>query len=136
MRYLITFSILDGDLFTILQATVEGRLNEIDVHWSEDRCVCVVLASGYPRSYETGKPINGLSQVAGREGVIVFHAGTARQDGQLVTSGGRVLGVTALGNSFATACSRAYQAVELIDFDNKYYRTDIAQRAVEAEHSG
>ncbi len=111
---------LDGDLFTILQATVEGRLDEVDIHWKQDRCVCVVLASGgYPRSYETGKPI--------------FHAGTARQDGQLVTNGGRVLGVTALGASYEAARERAYQAAAIIDFEGKYHRTDIAQRAVEAE---
>ena len=128
---------LDGDLFTILQATVEGRLDEVDIHWKQDRCVCVVLASGgYPRSYETGKPISGLAQVAGWEDVMIFHAGTSRQDGQLVTDGGRVLGVTALGKTYRIARERAYQAAAIIDFENKYHRTDIAQRAVEAEHSG
>ena len=128
---------LDGDLVTILQATVEGRLDEVDIQWTEDRCVCVVLASGgYPRSYETGKSISGLSQVAGWEDVMVFHAGTARQDGQLVTNGGRVLGVTALGETYTIARERAYQAAAIIDFESKYHRTDIAQRAVEAEHSG
>ncbi len=128
---------LDGDLVEILQATVEGRLDEVDIQWTQDRCVCVVLASGgYPRSYETGKPISGLAQVASREGVMIFHAGTARQDGQLVTNGGRVLGVTALGESYRIARERAYQAAAIIDFENKYHRTDIAQRAVEAEHSG
>ncbi len=122
--------------FTILQATVEGRLDEVDIHWKQDRCVCVVLASGgYPRSYETGKPISGLAQVAGWEDVMIFHAGTSRQDGQLVTDGGRVLGVTALGKTYRIARERAYQAAAIIDFENKYYRTDIAQRAVEAEHS-
>jgi len=128
---------LDGDLVEILQATVEGRLDEVDIQWTQDRCVCVVLASGgYPRSYETGKPISGLDQVAGREDVMIFHAGTARQDGQLVTNGGRVLGVTALGKSYEGARKRAYEAAAIIDFENKYHRTDIAQRAVEAEHSG
>jgi len=127
---------LDGDLFTILQATVEGRLNEVDIQWTQERCVCVVLASGgYPRSYETGKPISGLTQVAGREDVMVFHAGTARQDGQLVTDGGRVLGVTALGESYKVARERAYQAAAIVSFENKYYRNDIAQRAVEAEQN-
>ncbi len=128
---------LDGDLFTILQATVAGRLDEVDIQWTQDRCVCVVLASGgYPRSYETGKPISGLAQVAGWEDVMIFHAGTARQNGQLVTNGGRVLGVTALGETYEIARERAYQAAAMVDFENKYYRTDIAQRAVEAEHSG
>ena len=128
---------LDGDLVEILQATVEGRLDEVDIRWKQDRCVRVVLASdGYPRRYETGKPISGLAQVAGWEDVMIFHAGTARQDGQLVTDGGRVLGVTALGASYQAARERAYQAAAIIDFENKYHRTDIAQRAVEAEHSG
>jgi len=125
---------LETDLAEILQATVEGRLDEIEIRWKPDRCVCVVVASGgYPGSYETGKPISGIQQASVIQDVMVFHAGTARQDGQLLTDGGRVLGVTALGDSFAAARSRAYQAVELIDFDKKYYRTDIAARAVEAE---
>ncbi len=128
---------LDADLVEILQATVEGRLGELGIRWKQDRCVCVVLASdGYPGSYETGKPISGLAQVAGWEDVMVFHAGTTRRDGQLVTTGGRVLGVTALGASYKAARDRAYQAVAIIDFENKYYRTDIAQRAVEAEDNG
>ena len=128
---------LDGDLVAILQATVEGRLDEVDIRWKQERCVCVVLASGgYPRSYETGKPISGLAQAASREDVMIFHAGTARQDEQLVTNGGRVLGVTALGESYKAARERAYQAAAIVSFENKYYRTDIAQRAVEAEHSG
>ncbi len=125
---------LDSDLVEILQATVEGRLAEVDVQWRDQRCVCVVVASGgYPAKYEKGKVISGLDEADAQDGVVVFHAGTARQDGQFVTDGGRVLGVTALGDSFRDARDRAYKAVELIDFDQMYYRTDIALRAVEAE---
>ena len=130
----VVVPLLDADLVEILQATVEGRLDEIEISWKRERCVCVVVASGgYPGGYETGKPISGLRQADALDEVVVFHAGTAERDGQLVTSGGRVLGVTALGGSFEMARDRAYEAARLIDFDNKYHRTDIAQRAVEAE---
>jgi phosphoribosylamine--glycine ligase len=128
---------LQSDLLEILQAAVEGRLREVRPQWSPRRCVCVVLASGgYPGPYEKGKIISGLAEAAQVEEVVVFHAGTERRDGQLVTAGGRVLGVTALGDSFAQARGRAYQAVRCIHFDNMYYRRDIALRAVEAEESG
>ncbi len=127
---------LDGDLVEILQATIEGRLDEVDIRWKQERCVCVVVASGgYPAEYEVGKPISGLTAAEQLDDVVIFHAGTAQHDGQLVTSGGRVLGVSALGLTFRSARERAYQAVALIDFENKYHRTDIAQRAVEAEEN-
>ncbi|MCD6350777.1 MAG: phosphoribosylamine--glycine ligase [Armatimonadetes bacterium] len=125
---------LEGDLAEILQAAAEGRLDEVSPTWTQRRCVCVVVASGgYPGKYEKGKVISGLEDAAALPDVMVFHAGTAQRDGQIVTNGGRVLGVTALGDSFAEARERAYQAVELIDFENKYCRSDIALRAVEAE---
>ncbi len=124
---------LDGDLVEILQATVEGRLSEVEVRWLKERAVCVVVASGgYPGSYEKGKPIKGLQEAESEAGVVVFHAGTALRDGQLVTNGGRVLGVTALGASFAEARERAYRAVSKIEFEKMYYRKDIALRAVQA----
>ncbi|MCX7599210.1 MAG: phosphoribosylamine--glycine ligase [Armatimonadetes bacterium] len=125
---------LESDLLEILQAAVGGRLQEVRPQWSDRRCVCVVMASGgYPEEYEKGKIITGIGDAEELEDVVVFHAGTAQRDGQLVTSGGRVLGVTALGNSFATARSRAYEAVSRISFEKCYYRRDIALRAVEAE---
>ncbi len=124
---------LESDLVEILQATVEGRLDEVDVRWRDQKAVCVVVASGgYPGGYEKGKPITGLEEAEADGAVTVFHAGTAMQDGQLVTSGGRVLGVTALGQTFAEARDRAYQAVGKISFENMYCRSDIALRAVEA----
>ncbi len=127
---------LDTDLLEILQATVEGRLDEVEIAWHDARCVCVVVASGgYPDKYETGKPIIGLEDAAKLEDVVVFHAGTAQQSGQFMTNGGRVLGVTALGETFGAARERAYEAAEMIDFEGKYHRSDIAQRTVEAEES-
>ena len=130
----VVLPLLESDLVEILQATVEGRLSEIDAKWRQDRCVCVVVASGgYPAAYEKGKPINGLSAAEAPDEVVVFHAGTAERDGQFITNGGRVLGVTALGHSFKEARDRAYEAVQLIEFEKMYYRSDIAQRAVEAE---
>lgn len=127
---------LETDLLEILQACVEGRLAEIRPRWSERRCVCVVVASGgYPHEYEKGKMITGIDEAEALEDVVVFHAGTARRDGQLVTNGGRVLGVTALGDTFAQARDRAYQAVRRIHFEKMYYRSDIALRAVEAEQT-
>ncbi len=127
---------LDADLVELLQAAVEGRLDEVDIRWKQERCVCVVVASGgYPAKYETGKPISGLQAAEQLDDVVIFHAGTAQHDGQFVTSGGRVLGVSALGPTFRSARERAYQATALIGFENKYHRTDIAQRAVEAEEN-
>jgi len=125
---------LETDLVEILQATVEGRLNEIEAQWRDERCVCVVVASGgYPGHYDKGKLISGLAEAEAKDEVVVFHAGTARRDDDFITNGGRVLGVTALGSSFRAARDRAYNAVRLIDFEKMYYRTDIALRAVEAE---
>jgi len=112
---------------------VEGRLDEVRPAWSPRRCVCVVVASGgYPGEYEKGRIITGLEDAEALEDVVVFHAGTARRDGELVTSGGRVLGVTALGDTFAAARDRAYEAVAAIHFARMYARSDIALRAVEA----
>lgn len=127
---------LQSDIVEILQAAVEGRLKEVQPTWSQRRCVCVVMASGgYPEKYERGKIITGISEAEALEDVVVFHAGTAVRDGELVTNGGRVLGVTAMGDSFAAARTRAYEAVSRIHFDKCYYRRDIALRAVQAESS-
>lgn len=109
-------------------ATVEGRLHEIQLEWSEEAAVCVVMASGgYPGPYEKGKPITGLDQV---KESVVFHAGTSEQDGQIVTSGGRLLGVTALGADIAQARERAYRDVENIHYEGRHFRTDIALKAL------
>lgn len=122
---------LRSDLAEILVATAEGRLSEVEVQWSDEACVCVVIASGgYPGKYDKGKPITGIERAEEDEKVVVFHAGTALQDGQLVTSGGRVLGVTALGSDYRDALDRCYAAAEKINFEGMYYRRDIGWRAV------
>lgn len=122
---------LDADLVDIALAVAEGRPEDIDLRWSEQWAVCVVLASdGYPGSYEKGKVILGIEEAEGLEGVTVFHAGTARNaDGELVTAGGRVLNVVALGDSFDEARERVYEACDLINFEGKQYRTDIGKKA-------
>lgn len=121
---------LKSDLLEIFLAAVEGRLGEIGIEWSEEAAVCVVLASaGYPGSYRKGLPISGLKE-AGAEG-IVFHAGTAfDEDGHVVTSGGRVLGVVGTGDGIAEARKAAYEIAEKIVFDGKQNRTDIAAKAL------
>jgi phosphoribosylamine---glycine ligase len=117
--------LLETDLAEILLACVEGRLAEIDVRWRVGACVSVVLASGgYPEKYNKGLPIAGLD-VANDEDVIVFHAGTERQDEQIVTAGGRVLAVSARGEDLPDAVERAYERVKHIHFDKMHYRHDI-----------
>jgi phosphoribosylamine---glycine ligase len=118
---------LASDLTELLLACVEGNLGHFTPSWRPQACVSVVLASGgYPGSYETGKPITGLDAASALDGVVVFHAGTATRDGRVVTNGGRVLNVSALGRDLAQARERAYEAAALIDFEGKYCRTDIA----------
>jgi phosphoribosylamine--glycine ligase len=122
---------LKSDLAQILMATAQGRLAEVQVEWSDEVCVCVVVASGgYPGKYEKGKVITGIDAAQQDPKVTVFHAGTAIKDGQLVTNGGRVLGVTALGSDYRDALDRCYEAVKKIHFDGMYYRRDIAWRAL------
>lgn len=123
--------LLDADLVDICEAVIDERLHEVDVRWKDGACICVVMASaGYPGAYEKGKVIAGIEEAEGEEGVIVFHAGTAMKDGRLVTSGGRVLGVTAIGRDFAEAAERVYKAVSKIHFDGAHYRRDIRPKSV------
>ena len=122
---------LKSDLLDVLQAVVRGKLDEAAMEWDRRPAVCVVLASGgYPGHYEKGKEIAGLREAAAMTDVIVFHAGTTERDGRVFTSGGRVLGVTGLGNTVKEAQERAYEAVKVIRFDGMQYRTDIASRAI------
>jgi phosphoribosylamine--glycine ligase len=124
---------LKSDLLPLLEATIDGKLRDAKIEWDERPAVTVVMASGgYPDKYETDKPISGLESAAS-EGVQVFHAGTRRKSGQVVTSGGRVLAVTALGDTIAAARSRAYEAVARIHFEGCHYRRDIAQSAVDGK---
>jgi phosphoribosylamine--glycine ligase len=119
---------LTSDLGESLLACVEGNLGVYRLGWSPLACVTIVLASrGYPNEHATGLPITGLSEAAAIPDVMVFHAGTARRDGRVVTAGGRVLAVSALGRGLADARRRAYEAASLISFDGMHYRTDIAK---------
>ena len=114
---------LKTDLCDIFNAVVDGTLDKINIEWTDDACVCVVIASGgYPESYQKGKEIT-IGDIA--EDILIFHAGTAIKDGKLVTSGGRVLGVTAKGKDIHEARAKAYEAVSNIHFDGAFYRTDI-----------
>jgi phosphoribosylamine---glycine ligase len=124
---------LESDLVDALDACIDGRLAETELQWSSGASVCVVASSaGYPGSYKTGLPIAGLGSAAQVPGVEVFHAGTAQVGGQVVTAGGRVLGVSASADSLAEALSRAYQAMGEIHFDGMYFRRDIAHSALGA----
>ncbi|HSQ21445.1 MAG TPA: phosphoribosylamine--glycine ligase [Coriobacteriia bacterium] len=125
---------LKTDLVDVMLACVEGRLHELDLEWSDDAAVSVVLASeGYPGSYEIGKAISGIEQAESIDGVTVYHAGTSHGDnGTLTTAGGRVLNVTALAPTLAEARAKAYEAVGAISFAGMQYRTDIARAAAEA----
>ena len=119
---------LESDLLPIMEGCIDGNLKEKEVVWKSDACTCVVLASGgYPGKYEKGKAINGMENVTN---AIVFHAGTKENDGKTLTNGGRVLGVSALGESIANSIGQAYNGVGEISFDGIYYRKDIGQKAL------
>jgi phosphoribosylamine--glycine ligase len=121
---------LESDLVEALEATVEGRLDQIELRWDHRPAVCVVMASaGYPGAYERGKVIEGVNRAGRDADVCVFHAGTAEEGGRVVTAGGRVLGVTALGETMGTARRRAYDAVRSVSFEGAYWRSDIAAKA-------
>jgi phosphoribosylamine--glycine ligase len=122
---------LDGDWLELLHACATGRLAGRTPLWREEAAVCVVLASGgYPGSYEKGLAISGIREAEALEDVVVYHAGTKLSGDTLVTAGGRVLGVTALGGDLALARDRAYEAVAHIRWNNQHHRTDIALDAV------
>jgi phosphoribosylamine--glycine ligase len=121
---------LENDLVELLDASVNGKLDNIELKWKPQASVCVVMASGgYPGSYAKGKLIHGLAEAAQLPDTKVFHAGTALKDGQIVTNGGRVLGVTALGKDLKAAQAAAYAAVEKIHFAGAHFRRDIAAKA-------
>ena len=127
----VVLPLLDGDLAEIMLACATGTLDKAEVAWHDKSAVCVVMASGgYPESYEKGKEITGLAAAEEDKDVVVFHAGTKEAEGKIVTSGGRVLGVTAVDSSIKAARDRAYAAVEKIAFEKNFYRKDIAWRAL------
>ena len=122
--------LLKTDLLDILEACVDGTLAELAIEWHSGFAVCVVIASGgYPDEYKKGLPLRGVADAERVPDVVVFHAGT-KFDGELKTSGGRVLGVTAIGNTLRDALDRAYEAAKLIEFEGKQYRSDIGAKAL------
>ncbi|MBQ3967733.1 MAG: phosphoribosylamine--glycine ligase [Lachnospiraceae bacterium] len=124
---------MKNDIVEVFEACIDGTLDKIDLQFEDNAAVCVVLASdGYPEKYEKGFEIKGLENFAGAVDKFVFHAGTKSVDGKAVTSGGRVLGVTALGSDLKEARKNAYAATKLIDFSNKYMRNDIGKAIDEA----
>jgi phosphoribosylamine--glycine ligase len=130
---------LTSDLAPALAATIDGTVSSLEMQWTDEYCVCVVISSGgYPGKYTTGIPIKGLKAASSDSKVEVFHAGTAVVDGELVTAGGRVLNVVALGKDFEEARGLAYQSAGMISFEGMHYRKDIGYRALEwqREHGG
>lgn len=130
----VVLPLLETDLVDIIEAIYEERLDRLEVKWSEKSCACVVMASGgYPEKYETGKEISGLDekgQCSACPESCVYHAGTKLQEGKFLTAGGRVLGVTAVGDTLQSALDKAYDTVKAISFENAHFRTDIGKKAV------
>ena len=117
---------LKSDLLEIMESCVDGTLDKMEIEWYNNAAVCVVEASGgYPVSYDKGYVITGLEEAAKRDDIIVFHAGTALKDGKLVTNGGRVLGITGIGKDIDEARKKAYEGVDIVDFEKKHFRHDI-----------
>lgn len=124
---------MKNDIIDVCEACVDGRLENIDLEFEDNAAVCVVLASdGYPVSYEKGKEITGLENFDGKEDYFCFHAGSKFDDGKIVTNGGRVLGITALGDNLVEARKKAYEATNWVSFENKYMRHDIGKAIDEA----
>jgi phosphoribosylamine--glycine ligase len=125
---------LESDLVELLEAAIDGRLAETELRWSPGASACVVASSsGYPGSYQTGFPITGLGAAARIPGVQIFHSGSTLVGGQLLTAGGRVLGVTAAAASLDEALAKAYETMAEIHFDGVYYRRDIGHRALKGK---
>lgn len=124
---------MKNDIMDVIDACIDGTLDKVDLQFEDNAAVCVVLASdGYPVKYEKGKVITGLEAFDGKEDYYCFHAGTKEKDGQIVTNGGRVLGVTAVGATLKEARAKAYEATKWVSFENKYMRTDIGKAIDEA----
>jgi phosphoribosylamine---glycine ligase len=126
----VVLPLLKTDLIDVAEAVVEHRLDQLTVEWHDDHAVCVVMTSGgYPGTYQNGFPIRGLDS-SEHEATVVFHAGTAKKNGEVVTAGGRVLGITGRGKTLEEAQARAYQTVNTISFEGCHFRKDIAHRAL------
>ena len=129
----VVLPLLDTDLVDIFEAVYNGKLADVDIKWKNECCSCVVMASGgYPQSYPKGLEMQGMDDKGQVDGVFIYHAGTKFTDGKFLTNGGRVLGVTATGETLQAALDKSYAAVKKISFDGAHYRTDIGQRALSA----
>ncbi len=129
----VVLPLLDTDLVDIIQAIESETLDQLDIQWKDGCAACVVMASGgYPKKYATGLPISGLDENGQVPGCLVYHAGTKLDGNHIYTAGGRVLGITAIGDTLADAVASAYQGVKQITFENAHYRNDIGQRALKA----
>ena len=127
----VVLPLIKTDFVDIIVAVCNGSVADLDIELDNRAATCVVMASGgYPEAYDTGFPISGIDRAEASGDVIVFHAGTGREDDQLVTNGGRVIGVTAIGDTIKSSIDRAYEAVGKIDFDKAYFRRDIGHRAL------
>ncbi len=130
----VVLPLLETDLVDIIEAVNNETLADLDIKWNSGSCACVVMASGgYPEKYETGKPISGLDENGQCGGAYVYHAGTKLEEGKFLTAGGRVLGVTATGDTLRDALDKAYKAVETVSFEKAHYRHDIGAKALAAE---
>ncbi len=129
----VVLPLLDTDLVDIFEAIYNEKLSDLDIKWKNEYCSCVVMASGgYPKKYLTGLEIIGLDDMGQTEGAFIYHAGTKFNDGKFYTAGGRVLGVTATGETLTAALNKSYAAVSKINFENAHYRKDIGKKALEA----
>ena len=130
----VVLPMLDADLYEIFEAISNHELDKVDIKWHKGSCACVVMASGgYPESYPKGIEMNGFDEKGQAEGCFVYHAGTKlSDDGKFLTNGGRVIGVTAKGDTLPEALSTAYAGVDKISFEGAHYRKDIGQRALKA----
>ena len=127
----VVLPLLETDLCDIMDAIWEEKLDALDIKGSGKSCACVVMASGgYPEKYETGKAISGLDENGQSDKAYIYHAGTKLEDGKFLTAGGRVLGVTAVGDDLRSALDKAYSAVDTISFEKAHYRKDIGKRAL------
>ena len=127
----VVLPLLKTDLFTIMRAVHDEELSEITIEWEDKACACVILASGgYPQKYHKGYEIDGLDDYGQVEGVTIYHAGTAWKDGKYYTNGGRVLGVSAVGDTLEQALQLSYDKIKEIHFTDMYYRTDIGRKVV------
>jgi phosphoribosylamine--glycine ligase len=127
----VVLPLLETDLIDIMEAVVDEKLDQLKIKWKDQKALCVVMASGgYPVEYEKGKEITGIKEAESAEDIIVFQAGTRLEGDKLLTDGGRVLAVTALGNSFGKVIEKAYSGVEKINFEDFHIRNDIGQKAL------